>query len=1027
MKKYNLYNYVFGWLSFVVAAIVYLLTIEPTVSFWDCGEFITTSFKFEVGHPPGAPIFMIIGRFFTLFGGPADAAKLVNSLSALASAFTIMFLFWTITHLAKKLIATNNEISPAQTIAVIASGFVGALAYTFSDTFWFSAVEGEVYATSSLMTAVVFWAILKWENVADEAHSNRWLIFIAYIIGLSIGVHLLNLLAIPAIVFVYYFRKYEVTRNGILVAMIASILILAVVMYGIIPGVVTIASWFELLFVNSFGLPFHSGMLFYAVALISAVVFGIWYTVKKQKVVWNTILLGITVILIGYSSFTLIIIRSAAQPPMDQNSPNDAFSLLSYLNREQYGERPLFFGQNYNSPLNPQERYSQGKAIYSQVDDKYVITDHRVIPNYDDKFKSFFPRMWSTMEPFHADDYAEWGKIKGTRIQHRNERGENEIIVKPTFAENVRFFINYHVIHMYWRYFMWNFVGRQNDVQSHGSVLDGNWLSGIKFIDEARLGDQDNLPARFANNKARNTYYFLPLLLGLAGIFFQYKKGAEGKKGLWVVFLLFIMTGFAIVVYLNQYPHQPRERDYAYAGSFYAFAIWIGLGVLAVYEGLKKFVPDSVSAGIAGVITLALVPGILGAENWDDHDRSGRYTARDFGANYLKTCQQNGIIFTNGDNDTFPLWYNQEVEGVRTDVRVCNLSYLQTDWYINQMRLQAYESAPIPVSLVEEKYRQGTRDVVYLIDNPRISKESVGLKEAIEFVADDNPATKLQQADYAAYIPKKVISFKVDKEAVIRNKVVRPEDYDKIVDTITIDLSDRNYIAKDEMIILDLLATNNWERPIYWAITVGRNKYMNLQDYFQVEGFAYRLVPIKGQSQPDRLMFGNVATDLMYDNLMNKFEWGGMNDPDVYIDENNMRMMTNVRNSFSRLAGELIKENKSDSAIKVIDRCFELVPTDLVEPEYFAIELADNYFKAGAAEKGMQFLNQAFDTYDNELSYFFSLQRKFIQTKSVNEEIQRTIFYLQILERTARNNGQNDFAQKVGEAMQAYFAKFSAI
>jgi len=1024
MKKYNLYNNVFGWLSFIIAAIVYLLTIEPTVSFWDCGEFITTSYKFEVGHPPGAPFFMIVGRFFTLFGGAENAAKLINALSALASAFTIVFLYWTITHLAKKIINVKKEISLGQTIAIISSGFIGALAYTFSDTFWFSAVEGEVYASSSLMTAIVFWAILKWENIADEPNANRWLIFIAYVIGLSIGVHLLNLLAIPAIVFVYYFKKYEVNRKGIIWASVASVVILGTIMYGIIPGVVTVGSWFELLFVNSFGLPYHSGFLFYVAAIVAAISFGIIYTHKKERIVWNTILVGVAVILIGYSSFALIIIRSAAQPPMDQNSPNNVFSLLGYLNREQYGERPLLYGHFYDSPLNPQERFIEGKAIYSQIDGKYEITDRRVSPNYDDKFNMLFPRMWSTMEDFHADDYKEWGKIKGTRIQHRNERGEMETIVKPTFGENMRFFFRYHVNHMYWRYFMWNFVGRQNDIQSHGSVIHGNWISGVKFIDEARLGNQDNLPNRLANNKARNTYYFLPLILGLLGIIFQYRKGAEGKKGLWVVFLMFFMTGLAIVIYLNQYPHQPRERDYAYAGSFYAFAIWIGLGVLFVYEQLKKYFPETISASIAGIVTLILVPGIMAVENWDDHDRSGRYTARDFGANYLKTCQPNGIIFTNGDNDTFPLWYNQEVEGVRTDVRVCNLSYLQTDWYINQMRRKAYESEAVPFSLTEEKYRQGTRDAVYLLDDPRIKRNTIGLKEAMNFLADDNPATKLQQADNAPYFPKQLLSFKVDKEAVIKNKVVRPEDYDKIVDTITIDLRGRNFIAKDEMMILDLLATNNWERPIYWAITVGRNKYLNLQDYFQVEGFAYRFVPIKTTSSPQELKLGRVETDLMYDNLMNNFKWGDMNNPDIYLDENNMRMMTNIRNSFNRLASALIDEGKKEKAIEVLDRCFELVPIELVAPEYFTMELAESYYNAGANEKGKEILEEAFEIFDYDLGYYFSLDMKFIQTKSINEEIQRGLFYLQRMERAARASGDDEFVKKISEAFQSHLAKF---
>jgi len=1028
MKKYNLYNNVFGWIIFIVAAAVYLMTIEPTVSFWDCGEFITTSFKLEVGHPPGAPFFNIIGRFFILFASsPANAAKMVNTWSALASGLTIMFLFWTITHLAKKLVKNNGELTTGQMASIIASGVVGALAYTFSDTFWFSAVEGEVYATSSLATAIVFWAILKWENVADEPHSNRWLVFIAYIIGLSIGVHLLNLLAIPAIVFVYYFRKYETTRKGIIIALILSVIILGVVMYGIIPGVIIVASWFELLFVNTFGLPFHSGVLFYVAVLIAAIIFGIIYTTKKKIVLWNTVIVMITVIILGYSSYALIIIRSSAKTPMDQNSPNNVFALLSYLNREQYGQRPLLYGQYYDSPLDPQHRYSEGKPVYSQIDGKYVVTDHRVEPNYDSRFTTLFPRMWSSMESTHAAAYKEWAEIKGRKIQIRNERGESETVVKPTFAENLRFFFRYQVGHMYFRYFMWNFVGRQNDIQSHGSVIYGNWLSGINFIDEWRLGNQDNLPPNLANNKARNTYFFLPLLLGLLGIFFQYKKGQEGKKGLWVVFLLFFMTGLAIVIYLNQYPLQPRERDYAYAGSFYAFAIWIGIGVLWLIDKLKKYLPETVAAGIVGVATLILVPGIMGYENWDDHDRSARYTARDLGSDYLKTCASDGVLFTNGDNDTFPLWYNQEVEGVRTDVRVCNLSYLQTDWYINQMRRKAYDSDPVPFSMAPEKYRQGKRDIVYLLDDPRISRKWIGLKEAMDFIADDNPATKLQQADNAAYLPKKVLKFKVDKEAVIRNKVVPPEDYDKIADTITIDLSNKSYLSKDEMMILDLIATNDWKRPIYWAITVGSNKYLNLQDYFQVEGFAYRFVPIKQKSTPQSMIFGSVATNIMYDNLMNKFKWGNMNDTTVYIDENNARMMTNIRNSFNRLATGLIQEGKKDSAIAVIDRCFELIPNSVVQYEYFAIQLVDSYYKAGAADKGRAVIEKAMNIYNNELDYFFSLQPKFLQTKDINETIQRDLFYLQRMQQIARSNGDTKKKKKVTEITQAQFQKYSSM
>lgn len=1021
MKQYKLFNNLFGWVSFLIAAIVYLMTIEPTVSFWDCGEFITTSFKFEVGHPPGAPIFMIIGRFFTLFASPENAAKMVNILSALASAFTIMFLFWTITHLAKKMVSNNTQPTIGQTVAIIASGFVGALAYTFSDTFWFSAVEGEVYACSSLLTALIFWAILKWENVADEAYANRWIIFIAYIIGLSIGVHLLNLLAIPAIVFVYYFKKYNVTKKGVLKVLILSILILSGIMYVIIPGAVKIASLFELLFVNSFGLPYHSGVFFYSALIIALFAYGIIYTHKKGKVVWNSILLGIVVILIGYSSFAMIIIRSSAKPPMDQNSPNNTFSLLGYLNRDQYGACPLFYGQYYNSPLEAGNRVSEGSPIYSQIDGKYVVTYNKVVPNYDKRFETIFPRMWSSNDPIHEEDYKSWANIRGTNIRYQNDYGETETITKPTFIENLRFFRKYQLNFMYIRYFMWNFVGRQNDIQGHGNILHGNWLSGISFIDKIRLGDQKYLPAELANNKARNTYFFLPLLLGIAGILYQFKRG---KKEFWVVSLLFIMTGVAIVVYLNQYPHQPRERDYAYAGSFYAFAIWIGLGVLTLSDILKKFLPETIAAGLTGAVCLILVPGIMGAQNWDDHDRSGRYTARDFGANYLESCQPNSIIFTNGDNDTFPLWYNQEVEGVRTDVRVCNLSYLQTDWYINQMKLKAYDSEPVPFSMTLDKYRYGTRDLVYLLDNPRIKRDYIGLKETVDFVVDDNPSTKLTQADNAAYIPKKEIRYKIDKEAVIRNKVVRPEDYDKIVDEIVIDLSNRNSITKDELMILDLLKTNNWERPIYWSITVGHDKYLNLSDYFQLEGFAYRLVPIKSEKLKEQFTFGRVATDLMYDNLMNKFEWGRMNEPDVYIDENNSRMMSNIRNSFNRLALGLIEENKKDSAITVLDRCNELVPQDIVPYGYFALQVAESYLKAGAKEKGTVMFESAFNTFKDNLDYYFSLKTKLLLTSGISDEIQRNLYYIQMMGQVLNNEGDTEFAKKCGDTLKTYLEKF---
>ncbi|BBE17782.1 membrane protein [Aquipluma nitroreducens] len=1021
MKNFKQLNIIVGWLTFLVAAVTYLLTIEPTASFWDCGEFITTSYKLEVGHPPGAPFFMIMGRFFNLFASnPSHVAIMVNAMSALASAFTILFLFWTITHLAKKLIKADGEYTLGQTVAILGAGVVGALAYTFSDTFWFSAVEGEVYASSSLFTALVFWAILKWENEADEPRANRWIILIAYLMGLSIGVHLLNLLAIPAIVFVYYFRKYKVTRNGILISLAVSLLILGVVMYGIIPGVITIATWFELLFVNGIGLPFNTGVIIYALALIGALVFGIIYTIRKKLILWNTVLISVVVILIGYSSFAMIVIRSAANPPMDQNSPDNVFALLGYLNREQYGDRPLVYGQYYNTPL---DKYVDDKPYYIQKNGKYVVADMRQKPVFDSNLCTIFPRMYSR-ESEHIEAYKQWANIKGRRVSITDEDGQAKTIELPTFGENLTFFFRYQIAHMYFRYFMWNFSGRQSDIQSNGEITNGNWITGINFLDSIRLGDQSTLPQEFKNNKARNKYYMLPFILGIIGIVFMYNRGIEGKKDLWTVFLLFLMTGLAIVVYLNQSPLQPRERDYAYAGSFYAFAIWIGIGVLGLYEALKKYLPDTTSAGVAGGLSLLLVPVIMGAQNWDDHDRSNRYTCRDFGANYLNTCAPNAVIFTNGDNDTFPLWYNQEVEGVRKDVRVCNLSYFQTDWYVDQMKSKAYESAPLPISFNHDQYVQGKRDVVYLMEDPRL-KGSVELKQALDFVKDENPRTKLEQADNAAYIPSKKLFMVVDKAAVIRNKVVEPEDYDKIVDTLKIDLSSKHYITKDELMVLDMIANNNWERPIYFAITVGRDKYMNLQDYFQLEGLAYRLVPIKTTETEGGINVGKVNERLMYANVMDKFKWGNMNDPKVYIDENNARMMMNIRNTFNRLAETLVADGQNEKAAQVLDRGIELIPHKIVPYNYFSMMMAETYFKAGKPEKGKEIINTIMTDYKEQLDYFFKMSKP--MRASVDEEIQRILYFMREMGNVCNRGDQPELGKEVASSFTSYLDRYSSL
>ena len=1020
MKNFKQLNNIVGWLTFLVAAITYLLTIEPTASFWDCGEFITTSFKLEVGHPPGAPLFMIMGRFFNLFASsPSKVAIMVNTMSGLASAFTILFLFWTITHLAKKLIKADGEYTLGQTIAILGSGVVGALAYTFSDTFWFSAVEGEVYASSSLFTALVFWAILKWEDEADEPYANRWIVLIAYLMGLSIGVHLLNLLAIPAIVFVYYFRKYKATRNGILISLLVSLVILGVIMYGIIPGVITIATWFELIFVNGMGMTFNSGAVIYALILVSALVYGILYTIRRKLILWNTVLIGIVVILIGYSSFAMIVIRSSANPPMDQNNPDNVFALLGYLNREQYGDRPLVYGQYYNTPL---DKYVDDKPYYIEKNGKYVVADMRQKPVYNSSLCTIFPRMYSREEG-HIEQYKQWAAITGRKVSVTDEDGQSKTIVMPTFFENLTFFWRFQVNQMYFRYFMWNFAGRQNDLQSQGEITNGNWITGINFLDSIRLGDQSKLPQEFRDNKARNKYYMFPFILGIIGIIFMYNRGIQGKKDLWSVFLLFFMTGLAIVIYLNQAPLQPRERDYAYAGSFYAFTIWIGIGVLALYEGLKKYAPDTVSAGIASILALLLVPTIMAAENWDDHDRSNRYTCRDFGANYLNTCAPNGVIFTNGDNDTFPLWYNQEVEGVRTDMRVCNLSYFQTDWYIDQMKSKAYQSEPLPISFNHDQYVQGKRDVVYLMEDPRL-KGAVELKKALDFVKDEDPRTKLEQADGAAYIPSKKLFLVVDKAAVIRNKAVDPQDYDKIVDTLKIDLSSKRYITKDELMVLDMIANNNWERPIYFAITIGRDKYINLQDYFQLEGLAYRLVPIKTTSDSG-LNIGRVNTRLMYPHVMDAFKWGNMNNPKVYIDENNARMMMNIRNTFDRLAETLVAEGQNEKAIKVLDRCNELIPNNVVAYNYFSIMMAETYFKAGQPAKGKDMIDTIMNSYKEKLDYFFKLNKP--MRNSVDEEIQRSLYFMREITQLCVRSNQTELGKEVTATFSSYLERYSSL
>ncbi|MFN7847559.1 MAG: protein O-mannosyl-transferase family [Bacteroidota bacterium] len=1019
--SYKKINTLAGWVIFLIAATVYLSTIEPTASFWDCGEYISTAYKLEVGHPPGAPLFNLIGRFFTLFSDEHGAALMINAMNGICSAFTILFLFWTITAFAKKIALQSGELNPAKILTIMGSGIVGSLAYTFSDSFWFSAVEGEVYAMSSFFTAIVFWAILKWEEVADEPHSLRWIILIAFLMGLSIGVHLLNLLAIPAIVFVYYFKRYKITRNGFILTSIISVVTLGVVQAGIIPGIVSWAAKFELFFVNSLGMPFNSGTIFYFLLVVSASAWGLWYTTKKNKPALNTGILAITMLLIGYSSFFTLVIRSQANTPMDENNPENAINLLSYLNREQYGDWPILYGQYYNAPLDPAQPYKDGNPTYTKDEKagKYVITQDKKnsIPNYDKRFCTIFPRMHSDQRN-HVSGYRDWADIKGTPVTTTDQNGEAKTLMKPTFGENLTFFFRYQLGHMYARYFMWNFVGRQNDIQGHGGVLKGNWLSGIAPIDAVRLGPQENLPSSMTSNKGYNRFYFLPLILGLVGLFFHFKKD---KLDGFIVFLLFVLTGVAIIVYLNNTPYQPRERDYGYVGSFYAFAIWIGLGVFAIADVLSKKVSANIATIVAIIIGLFSAPVLMAKEGWDDHDRSDRYTARDFAANYLNSCAPNAILFTNGDNDTFPLWYAQEVEGIRTDVRVVNLSLSNTDWYIEQMRRKAYDSDPIPLTLKEEQYRQGTRDYVPVYYNPNIISDSTryyNIKQLMEFVGSEDPQAKIQTQSgmELSYLPTDKVLIPVDSALVVGNGTV-PKGMESMVLKAMPWKINKQYLMKNDLMIMDIISTNNWKRPIYFAVTVGDDAYMNLEPYFQLEGLAYRLVPMRMQTFDGQT--GKANTDIMYENMMNKFKWGGMSNDGIYMDENNLRMTMNLRNNFARLAEALIAEGKNDKARKVIDRCMQEMPRKNIPYNYFMLPIAEVYYKLGMNKEADALLKDIADIYEEDLTYYFRFKGKLAE--SIDTERQQAMAVMQRLGQVARMNKQ----EKLANELDARFKKLT--
>ena len=1113
MKQYKTVNNLVGWLTFIIAATVYCMTIEPTASFWDCPEFITTGYKLEVGHPPGAPFFMLTANLFSQFASDATTvAKMVNYMSALMSGACILFLFWSITHLVRKLIIKDeNNITTGQLITIMGSGLVGALVYTFSDTFWFSAVEGEVYAYSSLFTAVVFWLILKWEDVADQPHSDRWIILIAYLTGLSIGVHLLNLLCLPAIVLVYYYKKVpNANAKGSLLALFGSMVLVGIVLYGIVPGVVKVGGWFELLFVNSMGLPFNTGVIVYIIILAASIIWGVYesYTetsrprmnisfmltiallgipfyghgassviigiivlaalglylfAKKldQKYqisarTMNTALLCTMMIMVGYSSYALIVIRSTANTPMDQNSPEDIFTLGEYLGREQYGTRPLFYGQAYSSKVelevkdgycvpveaNSTTKYIRKEKTSADEKDSYIEVPGRVEYKYAQNM--LFPRMYSSA---HAAQYKGWVDIDGVDVPY-DECGNAIMVNIPTQWENIKFFFRYQLNFMYWRYFMWNFAGRQNDLQGSGEIEHGNWITGIPFIDNWLVGDQSLLPQELKDNKGHNVFYCLPLLLGIIGLLWQAYRGQKGVQQFWVVFFLFFMTGIAIVLYLNQTPSQPRERDYAYAGSFYAFAIWVGMGVAGIIKLLQDYakmkeLPTSV---LVSVLCL-LVPIQMASQTWDDHDRSGRYVARDFGQNYLMSLQESGnpIIFTNGDNDTFPLWYNQETEGFRTDARTCNLSYLQTDWYIDQMKRPAYDSPSLPITWDRVEYVEGTNEYIQIrpeikqtIDALYAQANSSDNPEALQNVRNEFGEDPYELKNILKYwirsekeglhvIPTDSIVIKIDKEAVRRSGMKIPEALgDSIPDHMNILLRDDNgspkrALYKSELMMLEMLAHANWERPMYMAITVGRENQLGMDKHFIQEGLASRFTPFETKK-----LGTTVDSEKMYDNLMNKFKFGGIDKPGIYIDENVMRMCYTHRRVFAQLIEQLMKEGKKDKALAALDYAEKMIPAYNVPYDWQngAVQMAEAYYQLGETEKADKIMDALANKAIEYLTWYLSLDNSqfFVSSREFEYHIALLNEELKLMEKYKSKLSDN-YSGKLDELYGMYVSR----
>ena len=1016
-KKWNI---IIGWGVFAIALLTYALTLEPTVSYWDCGEYISTAVKLEVGHPPGAPLFQMLGAFFAMFTTDVThIAKMMNFMSAFASAFTILFMFWTITALAKKITKSTEEISKSRAIAILGSAVVGSLTYTFSDSFWFSAVEAEVYAMSSFLMALLFWLGLRWEAEMDKPYGNKWLLIISFVVGLSFGVHILSLLVIPSIVFLYIYKKYKnLNFKQFIIANIVSVLVLVFVFKMLFPFTLKYFSALELFFVNSIGLPFNSGSIIAGILLIAAFYFGLNYTHKKQKFLANTLLLSVLFIMIGFSSWLMLPIRANANTTINENNPSSARELLAYYDREQYGDANVFYDTYYSLVFNREQdsnnpsRDDKPKYEKDEKLGKYVIVNNYkdALPNWSDKHKGFIPRMVST----DASVIKNYKAIAG--IPANSKR-------RPTFLENIRFMVDYQFGYMYGRYFMWNFVGRQNDEQGQLGLQNGNWLSGISFIDEARLGPQSNLPTDVKENKGRNTYFFLPLILGIIGLLFHLKKD---KNDFYVLLLFFAFTGLAIIFYTNPKPFEPRERDYAVVGSFYIFAIWVGFGVLALYEKLKKYANKNTVAITVSIITLLAVPTLMASENWDDHDRSNRYTSHLNAKAYLDSCDDNGILFTIGDNDTFPLWYMQEVEGYKTGMKLVNTSLFQTDWYIDQMKRKTYDADPIPSQLTHDQYKWGTLDVAYYFEElfPQLKDSVVEIDYFMRWIQSDNKVTQYDLDEDG--IPEKVlptnkIRIPVDKETVLKNSIVEPEDAHLIEPYIDLEFTGTS-LTKNRILMIDILANNKWEKPIYFTGGAQADEeYIWLKDYLQLDGMTYKLVPIKTPDEGNFFEMGRINTSKMYENTK-KWDWRNITDDNIYLDTETRKNSVSYRNNMERLARALLAEGKNEKAEEILDLAMEKMPVHKFGHYSMLISFIDIYYSLGKEEKARLLISQLKTVLQEKLTYYSQFDETNIE--GVFDEIKRNLLMYDQIVKTGISLDDEDFAAELKTEYVFYLKLF---